>query len=186
MWKKNKSMITYSKFKSKIYEDMNLLNSFIYREKRVTVSSDLCVQIDSAPIGSKFSSLEEATSYAKNHIDSQDVLSTVDLISEAKVVEIIKKHDVTNRITSKLIEAYVEFVSCKDFSVDPVVTEIKSKFNDSQFNKLEYVLKDGTTVAIDEETALELSTKLKDKYTLVEHMRESKENFMQVIRELEE
>lgn len=186
MWKKNKAMITYNKFKSKIYEDVNLLDSFIYREKRITVSSDLHVRIDSTPIGGKFSSLEEATSYAKNHIDNQGILNTVDLISETKVVEIIKKHDVTNRITSTLVEAYIEFISSKDFSVDPVVTEIKSKFNDSQFNKLEYVLKDGTTVAINEETALELSIKLKDKYTLVEHMRESKENFMQVIRELEE
>jgi hypothetical protein len=165
---------------------VNLLDSFIYREKRVTVSSDLSVCIDSLPIVNKFSSLEEATEYVKNYIDSQDLLKSVDLISEAKVVEIIKKHNVADKVTTTLVEAYVEFVNSKDFSIDQVVTEIKSKSNDSQFHKLEYVLKDGSTVALDEDTVIELSIKLKDKYKLVEHMRESKENFMQVIRELEE
>lgn len=179
-------MITYNKFKSKIYESVNLLDSFIYREKRVTISSDLHVSIDALPAGTKFSSLEEAAEYAKNQIDNQEVLENVDIISEAKVVEIIKKHEVTNRVTNQLVEAYVEFVSSKDFSIDPVVTEIKGKFNDSQFNKLEYVLKDGTIVALDEQTVAKLSNELKDKYKLVEHMCESKENFMQVVRQLEE
>jgi hypothetical protein len=179
-------MITYTDFKSKIYESINLLDSFIYHDKRIAISSDLCVTIDSLPIGDKFSSLEEAVEYAKNHIDNQNISNDADVISETKVVEIIKKHEVTNKITNVLVEAYVEFVNSRDFSIDPVVTELKSKFNNSQFNKLEYVLKDGTTIALDEQTVEKLSSELKDKYKLVEHMCESKENFMQVIRQLEE
>lgn len=181
-------MITYTNFRSKIYEQADLSASFLYKDKRVTISEELNISIDNQLIYyyTQINSLEEGIEIAKNWIDNIDCVDSTNIISESKVAEIIKKSGITNKVTSQLVESYIEFVNSRDFSIDPVVIELKSKFNNSQFNKLEYTLKDGSTIALDEQTVEKLSNELKDKYKLVEHMRESKENFMQVIRQLEE
>lgn len=178
--------ITYNNFKSKIYETVNLADSFIYHDKRVTVSKDLNVSIDSLQVAIKFASLKEAVQYSKDLIDSRDLLSDADVIPEAKIVDLIRKHNAVDKITSQVVESYASCIASKNFTIDPVVTEIKSTYSNSQFNKLEYILDDRTTIALDEQTILKLRNISEDKYNLVEHMRESKENFMQVIRQLEE
>ena len=57
----------------------------------------------------------------------------------------------------------------------------------SEFSgKLEYELEDGSVVAIDESTQESLNILLKEHNEVVEYMRESKDNFMKIIKELGE
>lgn len=180
-------MITYNKFKSKIYEQASLSTSFLYKDKRVTISDELNVSIDEQLIyyHTQINDLDEAIEVAKDWIDNIHVINTTPIISESKVVDIIKRHS-DMKITESVVDNYIYFVESKLFSIDPVITEIKKRYNDSSFNKFEYELNDGSVVAIEEETLEKLSNYLEDKYNLVEHMRESKYNFMQVLKELEE
>jgi predicted GNAT superfamily acetyltransferase len=46
------------------------------------------------------------------------------------------------------------------------------------------MLNDGNSVVINEETQNLLNTLLEDKYQIVEYMRESKQNFMRIIKEV--
>ena len=134
----------------------------------------------------QLSSIEEAKRYIQQ-IEFEEELAK-DLyedIPAVKIANIIKEHhDV--KVTDKLIESYIVMASSKTFSVDPVIHGIRS-FNsiDSLLeNKIDYVLEDGSSVAIDEETQEMLNNLLEDKYQIVEYMRESKDNFMHVIKEL--
>jgi predicted GNAT superfamily acetyltransferase len=85
-----------------------------------------------------------------------------------------------------LIESYISLASSKTFSVDPVVTGIRSLNSIGSLieGKIDYVLEDGSSVAIDKDTQEILNSLLEDKYQLVEYMRESKQNFAHVVREL--
>ena len=64
-----------------------------------------------------------------------------------------------------------------------MLVEIKQK-SSSVPGKIEHNLDDGSVVAIDEDTQTKLNTLLEDKYQIVEYMRESKENFMRIIKEV--
>jgi hypothetical protein len=70
--------------------------------------------------------------------------------------------------------------------VDPVVTAIKESRTAEFKGKLQYNLADGSMVAIDESTQEYLNSLLKNKNEIVDYMRESKNNFMRIIKELEE
>ena len=102
---------------------------------------------------------------------------------EEKIVSLIRKHHSIDRITDTLVESYIELASSNIFTIDPVIVEIKQKTS-SLPGKLEYTLEDGNTVAINEDTQKLLTTLLDDKYQIVEYMRESKENFMRIIKEV--
>ena len=49
-------------------------------------------------------------------------------------------------------------------------------------NKLDYVLKDGTRIAISEENQILLNSLLKGNDEIVSHMSENKQNFMEVLK----
>lgn len=134
----------------------------------------------------ELSNIEEAKQYIQQIKFEEELAKELyEDIPAVKIANLIKEyHDV--KITDTLIESYVNLASSKTFSVDPVIHGIRS-FNsiDSLLeNKIDYVLSDGTSVAIDEETQEMLNKLLEDKYQIVEYMRESKDNFMHVIKEL--
>lgn len=134
----------------------------------------------------QLSSIEETKDYIKQ-IKLEEELSQelYNDIPDVKIAKLIREyHDI--KVTNSLIESYVELASSKTFSIDPVIHGIRA-FNSIDAlveNKLDYVLNDESIVAISEETQQMLNTLLEDKYQLVEYMRESKENFMHVIKEL--
>jgi uncharacterized membrane protein YgaE (UPF0421/DUF939 family) len=106
-------------------------------------------------------------------------------VPEEKVVMLIKKHHNIDKITNNLVESYMELFSSNMFSIDPVITEIKQNSIELS-GKLQYVLEDGTMIAINEHTQKRLFALLEDKYQIVEYMRKSKSNFMHVVKELKE
>lgn len=178
-------MTTYSKLKAKLHQEQHIIDRFVLGESRVVITKDLQIIINQTHIGDA-DDLEEARAYAHKYIANTKIVESISsMIPEERVVALIKKHHNINKITTNLVESYVELVSSNMFSIDPVVTEIKQNSVEVP-GKFQYVLEDNSIVAISEHTQKRLSTLLEDKYQIVEYMRKSKDNFMHVIKELKE
>ncbi len=107
-------------------------------------------------------------------------------LSDNTIANIIKEyHDI--KVTDTLVESYKQLASSNMFSVDPVVQEIRSlnKLDRLVENKLHYVLKDDSIVAINTRTQDKLNNLLQDQTEVIEYMRESKDNFLYVLEKLE-
>lgn len=139
-----------------------------------------------------FESLEEARKYIKNKhcseaIETEIIEKQYEEISENRIANIIKEHhDI--KVTDTLIESYLELASSKIFTVDPVVQEIRklNKLDSLIENKVHYELQDGSIVAIDEQTQEQLNNLLAIHKDVVEYMRESKDNFFNVVNKIKE
>jgi len=134
----------------------------------------------------KMSSINEAKEYIR-HLKLKEELSSqfYEEITDTEIANIIREfHDV--KVTNTLIESYVNLAASKTFSADPVISSIRSMnyLDVVMENKIDYVLDDGSVVTIDKDTQSKLNSVLDDKYQVVEYMRESKDNFMDVIREI--
>ena len=134
----------------------------------------------------ELSSIEEAIQYI-NQITLEEELTQelYEEIPQIKIAELIKEHhDI--KVTDTLIEQYIELASSKLFSSDPVIQEIRkmNSVDNLVEGKIDYKLDDGSIVAIDEETNQEINNLLAEHSDIVEYMRQSKDNFMSVIREL--
>lgn len=179
-------MITFSKLKAKLIESSGVLDSFIYQDKRVVINTDYSISIDEENVEIELKSLEEAREYAKSYIVNSNILKDIDaVIPEEKIVNLISKYHDSIKITDKIVESYLELASSNLFTIDPVLLEIRQK-SSSIPGKIEHKLNDGSSVAINETTQSKLNALLEDKYQIIDYMRESKANFMNVIRQLEE
>lgn len=140
----------------------------------------------------EFKNIEEARQYIKQDYIAKQLEEEISTeiyedISDNKVASIIKEyHDV--KVTDTLIENYIQLASSRMFSIDPVVQEIRklNKLDNLVEGKLHYVLNDESIVAIDESTQEQLNNLLQNQTDIVNYMRESKDNFMYVIRKIEE
>ena len=140
----------------------------------------------------EFTSIEEARQYIKQEYIAKQLEEEISTelyedISENKVASIIKEYyDI--KVTDTLIENYINLASSRMFSVDPVVQEIRklNKLDNLVEGKLHYVLNDESIVAIDESTQEQLNNLLQNQIEIIQHMRESKKNFMYVVEKLEE
>jgi TRAP-type mannitol/chloroaromatic compound transport system substrate-binding protein len=137
-----------------------------------------------------FKSLGEARKYIKTKQFSEKLQVQIsqeiyEEISDIRIANIIREHHEI-KVTDTLIESYIDLASSKIFTVDPVVHKIRSlnKLDVVVENKLHYELSDGSVVAIDNTTQEILNNLLGNHNDIVTHMRESKENFMQVIEQI--
>jgi hypothetical protein len=139
-----------------------------------------------------FTDLEEARQYVKakqynKTIEEQVKTELYEDIPDNKIANIIKEHhDI--KVTDTLIESYIELASSKLFTVDPVVLEIRNlnKLDKLIEGKIDYKLADGSIIAINESTQDKLTELFKDEQEIIEHMRESKENFIDVLKQIGE
>lgn len=142
-------------------------------------------------IETEFDTIEEARQYVKqdyisHQLEEQASKELYEELSEKTIANIINEyHNV--KVTDTLVESYKELASSNMFSVDPVVHKIRSlnKLDRLIERKLNYTLKDGSVVAIDERTQEHLNKLLQNQNEVVEYMRESKDNFMYVLIKLE-
>ena len=177
-------MLTLTKLKSKLAENSGTLDSFIYQGKRVVISKSFDICINEEPLNIAVKDLEEAREYAKTHIDTSILVEDIGAtIPEEKIINLVSKYHSSVKITDTIVESYLELASSNLFTIDPVLVEIKQR-STSIPGKIEHKLSDGNVVAISEETQNLLNTLLDDKYQIVEYMRESKENFMRIIKEV--
>lgn len=143
-------------------------------------------------LNTEFKTIEEARKYIKEDYDTHQLADkiakdTYQEISENTVASIIKEHhDI--KVTDTLIESYLELASSKIFTVDPVVQEIRklNKLDSLIENKVHYELQDGSIVAIDEQTQEQLNNLLANHKDVVEYMRETKDNFFNVVNKIKE
>jgi hypothetical protein len=177
----------YGSFRKQVLEKSGLAATFLLYGHSVSITEDLKIFINSIEIESNVSTLEEARQYAKQTIENFELLETIDTtIPKEKIAHYIKEYHNVEKITETLIEQYLELASSNIFTVDPVVTAIKESRTAEFKGKLQYDLNDGSIVAIDESTQEYLNNILKNKPEIVDYMRESKNNFMRIIKELEE
>ena len=112
----------------------------------------------------------------------QQILDSIEVsLPEERIAECISRHSDVE-ITDKLIEEYINKASETDFNIDPILTDIKLRSINEFRNKLDYVLKDGTKIAISEKNQILLNSLLKGKDEIVSHMSENKQNFMEVLK----
>jgi len=137
-----------------------------------------------------FSSLEEARSHIKQthyatHLEEQVKKEIYEELSENKIADIISKYHDT-KITDTLIESYIDLASSKLFSLDPVVEEIRklNKFETIVENKHLFKLEDGSMVAVSKQTHQTLKDLFSAHNDVIDHMRQTKENFVKVIKQL--
>lgn len=140
---------------------------------------------------SEFKTLEEARQYIiqqKNAEKLEEDISreSYEEINNITISSIIKEHhDI--KITDTILESYISLASSKIFTLDPVVNEIRglNKLDNIFPGKLDFILEDGSSVAINESTFTELNNKLGSHSDIIKYMRESKQNFINVIEQLE-
>lgn len=177
--------MNYNEFTSKLHDGEHI-RSYGHLIEMV----DGAVTVNGEP--TKFKSLEEAKQnikqeYIAHKIEEQVSKELYEEISDAKVASIIKEyHDV--KVTDTLIETYIQLASSNMFSVDPVVQDIRAlnKLDRIVEGKLHYVLADESIVAISEQTQERLNNLLGNQTEIIEYMRESKENFLSVLEQIEE
>lgn len=139
-----------------------------------------------------FANLEEARQYIRQkyytkNIEEQIKTEIYEDISENKIANIIKEHhDI--KITDTLIESYIDFASSKQFTVDPAVQDIRNlnKLDKLIEGKIDYKLEDGTIIAINEDTQERLRALFSNQQEIIEHMRQSKDNFISVLKQIGE
>ena len=150
----------------------------------IVLSTDGKVFVDNKE--TELSSIEEAREYINQIILEEELTQELyEEIPQIKIAELIKEHhDI--KVTDTLIEQYIELASSKLFSADPVIQEIRkmNSVDNLVEGKIDYKLDDGSIVAIDEQTNKEINNLLAEHSDIVEYMRQSKHNFMSVIREL--
>lgn len=140
----------------------------------------------------QYASLEEARTHIKQEyvahkLEEQVSKDLYEELSHNTVANIIKEyHDV--KVTDTLIETYIQLASSNMFSVDPVVQKIRSlnKLDKIVEGKIHYVLADDSIVTIAERTQERLNNLLQNQTDIIEYMRESKQNFLHVLKKIEE
>ena len=178
---------SFSILRQQLFENKGLLDAFTLYGYAVEITKDLQVVVEGSDINAEAETLEEAREYAKEFIQNIELLEDIDTtIPQEKIAGFIKQYHNVDKITDTLIESYITLASSNVFTVDPVVTAIKESRTAEFVGKLQYTLGDGEIVAIDESTQEMLNSVLKDQPEIVEYMRESKNNFMRIIKELEE
>lgn len=157
----------------------------------VTESVDGRVFVDGS--ATDYGSLEEA----KAHIRQQHTQKTIyeqiqqelyEEMSDTRIAAIIKQYHDDIRITDKLIESYVELASSNLFSVDPVAQDIRSLIvlDPVATGYVSFKLEDGTSIAITEATQHRLNNMFGQHVDVVNYMRESRNNFLDVLNQVEE
>ena len=177
----------FGQLRNQLLESIGLLESYTCYDKKVRIGKDFSVTIDGQRIDCDAQSLEEARTYVNNYIRNTKLIEEINTtVPEEKVAHYIGKFHNVEKITDTLVESYIELASSNIFSVDPVVSAIKQRSAVTFSGKLEYKLNDGSMVAISEDLQESLNKLLQNHNEIVDYMRESKSNFMHVVRRLEE
>ncbi len=134
----------------------------------------------------QFKNLSEAKNHIKYSQQVKDIVSNLheEFFSEniLKIADIIKEeHNI--KVTNKIVEQYIKIASDKSFSIDPVVSHIRemNEFDSIINGKLHYILEDESVIAIDIQTQQVINNLLENKIDVVEFMKESSANFLNIL-----
>jgi len=135
-------------------------------------------------IHTDLTNLEEAKQYIKNQLVQESIVNQIrtEELSLNTVADIITRHhDI--RVTDTLIESYIDLASSKIFTIDPVVKDIKTKnkLDEVLEDHYEFILEDGSKILVSNEMLQLINNTLGKHTDVIEHMRESKDNFFHVL-----
>ena len=178
--------MNYRQLQSKLYGN-SIVTTIFCRNHVIAESVDGAIFVDHKL--TSFSSIHEAKQQIKNNSLSlalNEQLRVNLYRNSDQIVSSIKKHHSNTRITDTLIESYVDLAASKVFTVDNVVFDMKrSNTMDCLLEgRLDYKLNDGSTIVITEETQKSINTLLKHDSEVVDYMKQSRFNFLEVLKQL--
>lgn len=179
--------MNYSKFSSNLNKTLagvDIRESIYIFGHTIQKTIDGTILIDNKETYCK--DLSEAKRYIiqQLHTDNiqQEIIDEVYADSRMKIANIIKEeHGI--KVTNNIIDQYITIASDKPFSLDPVVQQIRemNSFDSIIDGKIHYILNDESVVAISEDTIETLNNVLENKLDVVDFMKESSDNFLQII-----
>jgi len=169
--------------------DKRVAETFISYGKTVQYTVDGRVIIEGKEHSKQFKTVEEAKKYCKDQYISAQLQEQVrqeigsDTTTIAKIIR--EHHNV--KVTVPLIESYIEFASSKQFTLDPVVIDLRktNKLTNLIEGKIDFILEDGNSVALEESTLIKIKNLINnDESIKIEEMRKSIDKFISVIRKI--
>lgn len=186
--------MTLNDFVKNIYSNKgnygNVVSITSFYDKEIIINDKEEYFVDGVKLEVEYESLDEV----KRHIELEEAIneaktSLYEDISDIKIANIIKKHNENTKITTTLIESYTELASSKTFDIDPVLIELRTSYRACNLleNKIDFRLKDGKQIAIDDETVKKIANLLNnsiDREEILDYMRESVDNFLYVVKQI--
>lgn len=129
--------------------------------------------------GIKFDTLDEARSYIDKQFIARELYEDV---LKNQVVRIISEtHEI--KVTNVILEKYLDLASSKVFSIDPAVQKIRdiNRLDKVLGENYDYILEDNSRVIITKRLQERLNSLLEDQKDIVDHMKQSRENFFEAI-----
>lgn len=182
--------MNYSEFTSSAYEELGIQSEIECFEHTLALTTDDRILVDG--VETSFKTLKEAREHIKSSSDGPrqvDIREEVfRAIPQQMVVDLIRKYHPETKITNKLVESYLVAAADRVLSTDYTLRDLRSLYPaDTVFeNHTDYKLDDGSVVMISESTQKTLNKILGKHQNIIDHMRESKENFMDVINQIED
>lgn len=140
-----------------------------------------------------FGSIDEAVKHIKQQMMQEEIQKQIqhdiyDEMPDITVADIIKEHHQGVRVTDTLIESYVELASSKLFTADLVAQDIRklNKLDCVVEGRIDYILNDGSKIVITEGAQEKINKLFGQHSDVVEYMRESVDNFLTVLNQIEE
>lgn len=140
-----------------------------------------------------FSSLEEACNHIRQKIIQEDIHREISKemyteMSQSNVVDIIKKYHSDIKVTNSLIESFLDIASSNIFTLDPVIRDIHKAVPSKSLLEgySDFILDDGSHLAVSEQKLQHINNIFGKYPDVVEYMRESSDNFLNILDQLEE
>jgi hypothetical protein len=186
-------MIQFNSFINNIERSINgseIKNQVTLYNNIIQQNSEGDILINRA--NSRFKTIGEAVQFVKSEqyadiIHNQIQYELYEEIGHDKIINIIRRHS-EDKITDTLIESVISESTSKRFTINPIILEIKKINNVNRVieNRLDYVLEDGSKIIITEETQKKINDTFGRHPDVIEYIKENKENFLNIINQLEE
>lgn len=164
------------------------MKTFSYYDRVAHFTNDNVLIVEGEVVG-EFKGLREAREYLESIRISESLKedATEKSVLSFDSVAVALYENGEERITPTLVEGYKTLIEEKTFFPTNTVISLREQFNPSQVsNKMDYVLRDGSTVMLDIETNFKLNSiiDIKESRELLLHMTANKENFLSCVNEL--
>lgn len=165
------------------------MTTFIHYGKVAHFTTENVLILDGEMIG-EFKGLKEAKEFCESlklseELKPEIVIEPVSL-SESQIALVLKE-DSEIRPTENVVNAFKTIVETKSFFPVNALLTLREKARNVEIpGKIDYILDDGSKVALDIETNLKLNTlmDIKESADLVKFMRMNKKNFLHVVEQI--